>query len=118
MVPGNERPMALTRAVLEQRFTLTHLAFLLLLWEHPWGLYQLWHVARVALGRKGTSGPSNTWGHRTVWAPTARRAYKQLAVGGGRPQAVPYGARLGSLTRLPPGSAQARPWSLPKLRVG
>jgi len=39
--------MALTGAVLQDRFALTHLAFLLLLWEH------LWAVPAVAFGQGG-----------------------------------------------------------------
>ena len=106
--------MALTGAVLEERFALTHLAFLLLLRERLCGLCQLWHLARVALGRKGSSGPPTRGA--IAWASYSSRRHTLLfAAGGGRP----YGPHLGQIGlapvphQAPPRSAQARPWLPP-----
>ena len=73
------------------------------------GLYQLWHLARVALGRKGASGPSNVWGHRTAWAPySSRRRIRSclLREVGGRRQ-----CRMGHVwgSRPSPGSPRLSP---------
>ena len=70
---GNKEARGLTRAVLDERSALTLLASLLLLWEHLEGLHQLWHLAILALGRKGTPEPCDTWGCRTARAPSRGR---------------------------------------------
>lgn len=101
MVPGNEKAHGLDQSRSRAEVYPDSLGLLALAVGASLGAVPAVACGQGGFGQKGDfralqhMGPSHSMG-----SLRQEGAYKQLAVGGGRPQAVPYGARLGSLTRL------------------
>ena len=115
------RPMALTRAVLEDRFALTHLAFLLLLWEHLWGCTSCGIWPGWLWAERGLQGPPTCGAIAQRGLPTAvGGVYAVVCCGRWEAAGSAVWATSGAPVphQAPPGSAQARPWPPPQAGGG